>query len=142
MNSKSTYKPSSKPGGRPAGRPESRLGTRPPAKGKPARPGEKAPASEGYGVYREAAPAAKPAAPPAGRAPATTPAIGESLKAIAADVKSLKNDITQKDFEIKALQKRLTLMEARQKAQEKAFRAQQFPAARPTAEADEEEAGE
>ena len=71
--------------------------------------------------------------PPAGRTPATSPAIGESLKAIAADVKSLKNDIVYKDGEIKALQKRLTQMEARQKAQEKALRAQQFPAPAPPA---------
>ena len=137
MNSKSTYKSAGRPAGKPAARPEGRLGSRPPAKGKPARPGEKPSAGEGYGVYREAAAAAKPAGPPAGRTPAgppagrppaTSPAIGESLKAIAADVKSLKNDIAYKDGEIKALQKRLTQMEARQKAQEKTLRAQQFPA--------------
>ena len=46
-------------------------------------------------------------------------------------MKSLKNDLAYKDGEIKALQKRLTQMEARQKAQEKTLRAQQFPAAAP-----------
>ena len=135
MNSKSTYKPT----GKPASRPDTRGEGKPTTKGKSLRPSTKTAPSEGYGVYREAAPA-KAVPPPIGRAPAA-PALAEALRAVTADVKALKNDLAQKDTEIKALQKRLTQMEARQKSQEKAFRAQQYPAGaavQPTTDAEEE----
>lgn len=122
MNSKSTNKPA----GRATSRPEARGGAKATTKGKSPRPGEKTAPSEGYGIYREAAPAAKATPPPAGRPPATS-AIAEALRAVTAEVKALKNDAAKKDTEINALQKRLTQMETRQKAQEKAYRTAQYP---------------
>ena len=54
-------------------------------------------------------------------------ALAEALRVATNDIKALRNDAAQKDTEIKALQKRLTQMEARQKAQEKAYRMPKTP---------------
>ena len=136
MNSKSTNRPTGRPtGGKATSRPDARSGGKAPTAGKTLRssektlPSQKTTPGEGYGLYRESAPAAK-VTPPLGRAPAP-PALAEALRVVAADVKALRNEVVQKDTEIKALQKRLTQMETRQKAQEKAYRAQQYPAKAP-----------
>jgi len=133
MNSKSTGRPTGRPtGGKATARPDARSDRKAFVPGKVLRPSEKTlpsqktPAGEGYGLYRETAPAAK-VTPPLGRAPAP-PALAEALRVVAAEVKALKNEVAQKDTEIKAVQKRLTQMEVRQKAQEKAYRAAQYPA--------------
>lgn len=129
MNSKATGRPTSKPatglevqGGEKAG-----------TKGKALRPGKKTTPGGGYGIYRDAAPV-KTTPPPAGRPPAA-PALAEALRAVTAEVNALKKDVAQKDTEIKAIQKRLTQMEARQKSQEKAFRSQQPPGGMPPRQA-------
>ena len=91
-------------------------------------------------------PASRPPAPRAeapaggkeGGSPSPVIEMAAVLRTLAADMKALKAEAAFKDAEIKALGKRVTQLEARQKAQEKAFRAaRQSHAAEEEAEAEE-----